>query len=206
MQQLSDQPTKSEATAARIIGAAQGLFVAGNYADVTTDMIARAAEVTKGGLYHHFPSKEQLYVTMMLDDLARKRELFGQAVATEGTCRRRLARLTRDFLELPEEERELTRLVRRDINIFTGEDRALLVKAYQEALPQQVEAIIRDGIRDGELAPGDARILSWSFVALVEVAIGTYADRVVGSTEDRLAHVLELFFNGAGTSTDGVKV
>ncbi len=203
MQQLSDPPTRSEATAARIISAAQGLFVAGNYADVTTDMIARAADVTKGGLYHHFPSKEQLYVTMMLGDLARKRVLFERAVATRGTCRERLARLTRDFLELPEEERELTRLVRRDINIFTGEDRELLVRAYQEALPMRVEEIISDGIRDGELAPGDARILSWSFVGLVEVVIGTYADRVVGSTGDRLHHVLELFFNGAGTRMDG---
>jgi AcrR family transcriptional regulator len=203
MQQLSDPPTRSEATAARIISAAQGLFVASNYADVTTDMLARAADVTKGGLYHHFPSKEQLYVTMMLGDLARKRELFEQAVATSGTCRERLARLTRDFLDLPEEERELTRLVRRDINIFTGEDRALLVRAYQEALPMRVEEIISDGIRDGELAPGDARILSWSYVGLVEVVIGTYADRVVGSTGDRLHHVLELFFNGAGTRTDG---
>lgn len=203
MQQLSDPPTKSEATAARILAAARGLFVAGNYADVTTDMIARAADVTKGGLYHHFPSKEQLYVTMMLVDLAEKRALFEQAVATPGSCRERLARLTRDFLELPEEQRELTRLVRRDINIFTGDDRELLVRAYQEALPKRVEEIISDGIRDGELAPGDARILSWSFVALVEVVIGTYADRVVGSTEDRLRHVLALFFEGSGTRRDG---
>ncbi len=204
MQQLTEHPTKSEATAARILAAAQGLFVESNYADVTTDMIARAADVTKGGLYHHFASKEQLYVTMMLGDLSRKQSLFEQAVASPGTCRQRLARLTRDFLDLPAEERELTRLVRRDINIFTGEDRTRLVRAYQQALPVQVEAIIRDGIRDGELAPGDARILSWSFVALVEVVIGSYADAVLVTVENRLWQVLELFFKGAGTpTTDG---
>ncbi len=203
MQQLSDPPTKSEATAARILAAAQGLFLAANYADVTTDMIAKAADVTKGGLYHHFPSKEQLYVSMMLGDLARKQRLFEQAVAAPGTCRQRLARLTRDFLELPEDERQLTRLVRRDINIFSGEDRELLVRAYQQALPVQVEAIIRDGIRDFELMPGDARVLSWSFVALVEVVIGPYAGDVIGDSEARLRHVLDLFFHGVGTPTDG---
>ena len=145
--------TRSEATAARIIAAARKLFVAKNYADVTTDMIAGEAGVTKGGLYHHFPSKENLYASMMLDDFDRKRRLFEQAVASAGTCRERLARLTKDFLDLPEEERQLAQLVRRDINIFTGDDRDHLVRAYQLALPLQIEAIIRDGIREGELAP-----------------------------------------------------
>jgi len=195
--------TRSEATSARIIAAARTLFVARNYADVTTDMIAGAAGVTKGGLYHHFPSKESLYASMMLDDFERKRSLFEQAVASTGTCRERLARLTRDFLELPDEQRELTRLVRRDINTFSGSERDRLVRAYQLALPEQIEAIIRDGIRDGELAQGDPRILSWSFVALVEVIVSQYAYDVLGSTSSRLDNVLDLFFDGAATKPTG---
>ncbi len=205
MTQTTDIPTRSEATVARIIAVARRLFVARNYADVTTDMIAREAEVTKGGLYHHFASKEQLYISMMLTDLERTRRIFESAVEAPGSCRERLAQLTRDFLELPEEEREVTRLVRRDINIFTGEERDRLVRAYQLALPEQIEAIIEDGIDDGELAPGNARILSWSFIALVEVVIGEYADRVFGSIEARLDHVLDLFFEGAGAQSTGEK-
>ena len=166
-------------------------------------MIAQAAEVTKGGLYHHFASKEQLYTTMMLDDLKRKRLLFAEAVASSGTCYDRLAMLTRDFLELPDEQRELTRLVRRDINTFAGKQRELLVLAYQRALPDQVQNIVEDGIREGELTPGDARVLAWSFVALVEVTIGDYAGRVFGDTDACLDHVLGLFFHGAAADTTG---
>jgi AcrR family transcriptional regulator len=196
-QNLAEPLTRSEATAARILDVARRLFIASNYADVTTDMIATEAGVTKGGLYHHFASKEQLYVTMMLANLEERRRLFADAGASSDSCRGRLARLTRAFLELPEEEREVMRLVRRDINIFTGEERDRLVRAYQRALPEQIEAIIRDGIADGELLSRDPRILSWSFVALVEVVIGPYADRAFGSTEARLDHVLNLFFDGA---------
>lgn len=202
-QNVTDTQTRSEATAARIIAAARALFVASNYADVTTDMIAKAADVTKGGLYHHFASKEQLYISMMLADLEAKRLIFEQATAMEGTCRERLARLTRDFLELPDEDREITRLVRRDINTFSGEERDQLVRAYQLALPEQVAAIVTDGINNGELAPGDARILSWSFIALVEVVIARYADHVFGSTTGRLDHVLDLFFEGAKAKPTG---
>lgn len=197
---LDRAPTKSEVTAARIIAAAKGLFLARNYADVTTDMLAQAAGVTKGGLYHHFASKEQLYVTMMLGDLDSKQHLFAQAVAASGTCRERLAMLTRDFLDLPDEERELTRLVRRDINTFADPERNQLVRAYQRALPDQVEAIIADGVTDRELAAGDVRILAWSFVALVEVVIGDYAGRVLTDTEAKLNHVLDLFFDGAAAT------
>jgi len=204
MTQITTQTlTRSEATSARLISAARALFVARNYADVTTDMIANAAGVTKGGLYHHFQSKESLYTSMMLDDFDRKRRLFEQAVASSGTCRERLARLTKDFLDLPDEERQLAQLVRRDINIFTGEDRDRLVRAYQLALPEQIEAIIRVGMRDGELAPGDPRILSWSFVALVEIAVSQYAYDVLGDTDSRLNHVLDLFLNGAAAEPTG---
>ncbi len=194
---------QSQVTEARILDAARSLFLANNYADVTTDMIARSANVAKGGLYHHFPSKSQLYVSMMLSDLEAKRELFSRAVESSGSCRDRLGRLTRDFLELPAPESGLTRLVRRDINSFVGEERDQLVTAYQQALPEQVEAIITDGIKSGELADGDARILSWSFVALVEVVIGNYAALAFESTDARLNHVLGLFFDGAGAQPTG---
>ena len=171
--------SRSETTTSKIIDAAKTLFVARNYADVTTDMIASAAGVTKGGLYHHFPSKESLYSSMMLDDFESKRQLFSQSVDMEGTARQRLARLTGDFLALPAEERQLAGLVRRDINVFTGGDRDRLVRAYQLALPKQIEAIISDGIADGELAPADSR--RRRFVSLVEVAVSRYADETLGS-------------------------
>ena len=73
--------TRSEATAARIIAAAKSLFVARNYSDVTTDMIATAAEITKGGLYHHFASKEDLLVAVYEFGLAEISQAVSAAVA-----------------------------------------------------------------------------------------------------------------------------
>ncbi len=61
---------KSAVTVANILEAAQTLFLSKNYADVTMADIARTSEVTKGALYHHFSSKEDLYLTMMRDFLA----------------------------------------------------------------------------------------------------------------------------------------
>ncbi|MDT8439047.1 MAG: TetR/AcrR family transcriptional regulator [Wenzhouxiangellaceae bacterium] len=55
-------PTRdAEASRARIVAAAQRLFVARGFADVSMREIAAAASVTKGLIHHHFGSKQALW-------------------------------------------------------------------------------------------------------------------------------------------------
>jgi len=195
--------TKSESTIARILDTAATLFVEKSYAEVTVSDIARAAVLTKGAIYHHFASKEELYLAMLHRDLERKQALFDSAVCSEGSCRERLARLTRAFHELPRETRRLTRLVRRDVNSFKGRARNELVRAYQACLPIQVERILKDGMVRGELTPTDPRLLSWHYVSMVEVVLSDYADRALDSIDEKVGSVLDLFLAGAEAKPNG---
>src|SRR3990172_9257282 len=191
---------KSAATITGLLSSAEALFIKKNYADVTMEDIAEAACVTKGAAYHHFANKESLYVAMMQSALEEHYALFQTAVASHGTCRERLIRLTQIFLELPREKRDVMKLVRRDINSFKDPVRNQLVRAYQSALPDQIEVIMRDGIRDAELAPVDARLLSWLYVAIVEVILTPYAERVLEIQQEMLDFVIRLFFSGIGAA------
>ena len=194
---------KSATTITNILEAAQALFLAKNYADVTMTDIAEAAEVTKGALYHHFSGKEDLYLTMMHSYLEEIGDVLRSVVeAGEATCRQRLHHFTLTFLQLSPEKRELMRLVRRDINIFKDPQREQLIRAYQAALPQQIEKIIRDGITNGEIMAADARLLSWEHVAIVEVALRPYARRVLHSHEKTADFVISLFFDGVAAKRD----
>jgi AcrR family transcriptional regulator len=185
-----------------LLASARSAFLAKNYADVTMDEIAEAAGVTKGALYHHFQSKEALYLEMMHVDLQEKRELFRSAIKESGPARERLRRLTQRFLDLPHEERELIKLVRRDINIFKDPLREQLVGAYQATLPQPIEAVLRQGIDEGQLASADPRLLSWMYVAIVEVMLTRYAATLFRDKEAMLGAVLDLFFSGAGQTAE----
>lgn len=69
---------------------------------------------------------------------------------------------TYTFLQMPQELLSILRLVRRDINIFPESIRTELIRAYQEAVPEQVESIIQDGIDNGELGAVDARVVVWN--------------------------------------------
>jgi AcrR family transcriptional regulator len=195
--------TKSIATIANILSSAEASFLRKNYADVTVEDIAEGAGVTRGAAYHHFANKESLYVAMMLSALQEKQALFQTAVDSPGTCQKRLRRLTQIFLELPHEKRDIIKLVRRDINIFKDPVRNQLVRAYQSTLPEQIESILRDGIRDEELAPADARLLSWMYAAIVEVMLTPYAERVFDDRNAMLDFVIRLFFDGAGATKTG---
>jgi|TARA_B100000953_G_scaffold238989_1_gene200514 AcrR family transcriptional regulator len=189
--------TKSKKTVERILSAAERLFLERNYADVTVTQVAEAADLTKGAVYHHFPSKEQLYMAMLYKDFAEKNRLYRHvAVNYEGSCEERLQRLTRAFFSLPERKRRLISLVRRDINIFPDTLRDELVRKYQAALPDLIEEIIRDGVRDGLLVPGDPRLLAWQFVALVEVLLTPYAEQRFTLDEDKVNYVVRIFLDG----------
>ncbi len=188
---------KSATTIANILKAAESLFIEKNYADVTMSGIAQMADVTKGALYYHFKNKEALYLAMMRLYLEEIGKLMQQAVNKEGTCEERLYELTLSFFKLPEHQQNLMRLVRRDVNIFRNPEREALVRAYQVALPEQVEQIIRDGIEKGELKAGNSRILAWEHVAMVEVVLSPYARDTLGTPEKMCDYVIDLFLTGA---------
>jgi AcrR family transcriptional regulator len=55
------QRERSETTTTKLVEAARPLFAADGFAGTLLDDVVRRAGVTKGALYHHFPSKRELF-------------------------------------------------------------------------------------------------------------------------------------------------
>jgi len=187
---------KSHTTISHILDAAQEAFVTHNYEDITLTAIASEANVTKGAIYHHFKNKEDLFFQMMLRHLDSLQHLLQQAVETKGSSRERLAQLTILFLGQPLEAQRVIQLVRRDTNRFTTETRQKLIIAYQNALPNQIETIIADGIAAHEIVAADARLMTWHFIAIVEVYLHEYARKQFDDVTEMVNHLVSLFFYG----------
>jgi len=187
---------KSQITIAQILDAAQRSFVVNHYEDITMDAIAHEAKITKGAIYHHFKSKEDLFLQMMMRYLDSLQAVLQEAVDRSGSAYERLAYLTTLYLEQPREDQTVVQLVRRDANRFTDKTRERLITAYQNALPNQIEAIIVDGITNDEIMAGDPRLFAWHFVAIVEVYLNDYARQQFTHPQSMANHLTSLFFNG----------
>ena len=65
MEDKTARELQSEQTQKRIIKEATGLFLRKGYAGTSIADIALAVELTKGALYHHFPSKESIFYVVV---------------------------------------------------------------------------------------------------------------------------------------------
>ena len=134
---------RSVATINNILDAARSLFTDKQYADVSLREITEVAGVTKGALYHHFSTKEELYLQAIHRCLAEVKETIQVSLKnSQGeNCRERLYLSLVSFLKLPPQTLAMMRSIRRNINIFEEPARTELIRAYQVALPEQVEEI-----------------------------------------------------------------
>ena len=161
--------------------------------------IAREANVTKGAIYHHFASKEELFIRMMERYLENLQEILKVSVEHVGTARERLAFLTTLYFDLSFDEQRVVQLIRRESNRFKGEVRDHLITAYQNALPNQIESIIQDGIAADEIVATDARLLTWHYIAIVETSLTTYARQQFEDGRAMANYLTNIFLDGAGT-------
>jgi len=83
METRSRKTAQSEATRSDLIRVATELFAHRGYADTFTEQVAEAAGVTRGALYHHFRSKEDLF-RAVYEDLERQLAEKVSAAATAG--------------------------------------------------------------------------------------------------------------------------
>src|SRR4051794_13840288 len=174
---------RSEATRAKLVAVARGLFGERGYADVGTEEIVRAAGVTRGALYHQFTDKRDLFRAVFEDleaqviaDTAKHLEGVPDAVAMlKAGCRGWLEACLRP---------EVERIVLTDAPAVLGwEEWRAIGERYGLGV---VMAMLQEGIDQGVLVPQPVRPLGHVIVgALDEVAL------YVVRAEDRDAALAE---------------
>ncbi len=74
----------------QILEVARGLLLEHGYFGMTMDRIAAAIEYSKGTLYQHFESKEDVLCAIALQSEAKRLEFFDRAAQFEGLTRERI--------------------------------------------------------------------------------------------------------------------
>ena len=138
------------ATRERILQAAKELFAEHGYEATTMQKIAQATDVSTGNVFVHFPSKADVLATLMHDDIAALDRLIAKRVPRRGTVRARLLKVFGGFLDyvLPTE-----RLLRTLVAYSWSWDEHWEAR-FEGSIAirrQQIQTILEDGIRSGEI-------------------------------------------------------
>jgi len=95
MEQPNKNVARGEATRAQLIAIATRMFADRGYEDTSIEAVLREAGVSRGSLYHHFPSKEALFEAVAEDV---ETSVGAQTVAAAGGITEPVAALRAGFL------------------------------------------------------------------------------------------------------------
>lgn len=136
-----------------ILDAAVRLFSKRGFDGVSMRTIAQEAGVSKSNIYHHFRSKEELYLAIMQTSAARLSELVDTLAEGGGSFEQRLRDFARAHLEHLFGQAMTVRLLLREV--FTGAEKwqRLLIDRVVGDIVRRLRAIFEKGQAEGALRP-----------------------------------------------------
>lgn len=167
----------------QILAAARICFLERGYFATKMDDIARAAKLSKGGVYFHFPSKREIFRALVQAEFDRATGFMDQVVDEEGDLLAQLLRLGDHFVEAFAADATMPRfmLIAAEMSLRDEPIRQMLLE-LQEAYIERLTAILERAIADGHLRQIDARATAIALKSLVDGVQAAYA---VGYEPDR---------------------
>ncbi|TXD34954.1 TetR family transcriptional regulator [Lujinxingia vulgaris] len=167
----------------QILAAARTCFLERGYFATKMDDIARAAKLSKGGVYFHFPSKREIFRALVQAEFDRATAFMDQVVDEEGDLLAQLLRLGDHFVEAFAADATMPRfmLIAAEMSLRDEPIRQMLLE-LQEAYIDRLTAILERAIADGHLRQIDARATAIALKSLVDGVQAAYA---VGYEPDR---------------------
>jgi TetR/AcrR family transcriptional regulator len=155
---------------AAIRAAAGALFAEKGFEAVSVRMVAEKAGVSKANVFHHFGSKEGLYLAVLRSAAEKSTHLLGEVAKTSGNHAEQLCRFAHGHLENLLEDKHVTRLLLREA-LEHGSERGqeLADQGVGDGFTRLV-AMLTEAQRSGELRTN----LNPGLVAMLMVAANVF--------------------------------
>jgi AcrR family transcriptional regulator len=153
-------------TRERILGAALEVFAGKGYHRALVDDIVRASGTSKGAVYHHFPTKEAIFLALV-DEFARRlaAAVAGAIAARHGA----LARVEGALVAALDTFAENARLAR--LILLEAVSLGVLYEAKRAEVHGRFASLIRgyleEAVAEGSIAPLDTRVATLAWLGAV---------------------------------------
>lgn len=133
------------------------LFVERGYKGLSMREIAEALGVSKASLYYHFKDKEDLFLAILVESIEQLGALVRSAKQVEGTSREKIRFFFYKVAKDKTQRRGVMRLAEHDAVHLSKESQRKMRELYYENFPAQLEDILREGQKSGELRDFDLK-------------------------------------------------
>lgn len=145
----------------QILEAARTAFVETGYTPTRMEDIAKRAGLSKGGIYFHFASKQELFEALVEQEFGtavRRLEAVGQS---EGSVRDKILTLGDYYISRVENDPRTARFfLVMSSEALRDPDLRQRLQHMHNTYVEALESLIQVGIRQGELEPVQARTVS----------------------------------------------
>lgn len=190
------QPASHSDGRARILHSAIGLFAQRGYSAVSISDVAQAAGVVKSAIYHHFPSKDALYLAVLRETVRQSREQM-EASAHGETWSDRLRGVALAVGRLVGPQSHVFSIILEGMaqnspkmDPTSAADGADLRRQFVSAIAQE----IRTGIAAGDLNPIDPDLGGLCLIGLIAAALQATPNVFEPS---QVTFAVDLFLRGA---------
>jgi len=158
----------------RIARSALELFVAQGVAETTTKDIAERANISEGGIYRHFPSKDDLAWELFLDHYKSMGRAIDEAQAAQSTIRGKADAIVRCYCEMADQDWTLF-----SYHLLTMHQQLLRLDGVTPNPVDVVEEVIAEAMRKGDIPARPVKILA---AMALGVVLQTATHKIYGRT------------------------
>ena len=193
------QEVLSQFRCSEILEAARVVFAKKGFSRSTVEDIAEAAGVAKGTLYLYFPSKEAIYMEALRQGVGALRERTRKKLEAAPATADKIRAFIETRIEYFDENRDFFKIYYSELaNVFSPP--SSFRKDFQTLYREQaraLEAVLREGIKRGELRPLPPGPTAF---AIYDLTRGLIARRLLGwskaSAAEDLSSLLDLVWKG----------
>ena len=188
-----------------ILQSARTVFAERGYDGSTLDQIALRAGFAKGTIYLYFSSKEELFLSIMEEEIGRFVDIVRKVKLSHGCPSDRLSSLVQEVLTYLEAHKDFFRIFTPEqgglTEIHHPELRRRILPKYRRAL-SLTSALIREGMQQREIRKSDPLTLAHALTGLVNAMVGRWLlEDCRGSLTKYSRTIISVFFDGVRRST-----
>jgi len=164
---------------AQLLEVARRVFGNSGFHGVSMDDVAKEAGVTKPILYDHFPSKKELYLELLDEDLSALHDAVKQALDSPVGNRERILRSFQAYFDFVDEQADGFRLLMQETVGAERDFRERVAKTRDQILGEVADLIVRES--NGRLDRAHAETVALALIGMVE----TVAQRQPGGNPEK---------------------